>query len=135
MKQRVERSKQMVLSQLRTSLAPFGPPPTPGSREAATPRDAAPATPDYEVILERYKFLLELGEEMPEDLVAMVTPRPLADDLSRWAAFSHRCPAVLQVKSCARKAPRVSDKLVVRPSPTPRRMPSRAFDWLSDWAC
>ena len=124
----MERSKQMVLSQLRTSLAPFGPPPTPGSREAATPRDAAPATPDYEVILERYKFLLELGEEMPEDLVAMVTPRPLADDLSRWAAFSHRWgPAALQVKSCARKAPRVSDKLVVRPSLTPRRMPSRAW--------
>lgn len=70
------RSKQMVLSQLRASLAAFGPPPTPGSREAATPRDAAPATPDYELILERYKFLLELGEEMPEDLVAMVTPRP-----------------------------------------------------------
>ena len=76
MKQRVGRSKQMVLSQLRASLAAFGPPPTPGSREAATPRDAAPATPDYELILERYKFLLELGEEMPEDLVAMVTPRP-----------------------------------------------------------
>ena len=99
----MERSKQMVLSQLRTSLAPFGPPPTPGSREAATPRDAAPATPDYEVILERYKFLLELGEEMPEDLVAMVTPRPLADDLSRWAAFSHRRPRCVRRRSPTRR--------------------------------
>jgi hypothetical protein len=89
--QRIETQKARVLMQLTAQLAPFAPPP-PGSQASLSSVQAAKdaPVPQYELMLERYKFMQKLGSKgsgLPEEIVA-------------------------QIKVCSRKAPKVGDALV-----------------------
>ncbi len=94
---RIEVQKQRVLLQLQAQLAPFAPPPrsAPSTPHSPTRKDrAADELPAYELLLERYKFLQKLATKdkgMPDEIVE-------------------------QIKVCARKAPKVADKLVAMKS-------------------
>ena len=96
-KERIEAQKELVLEQLQAQLAPFAP----QSRSAASPQQSPTnekhtddSPPDYELVHARYKFLQHLATKdqgVPEAVV-------------------------LQLKTCARLAPKAADKLVAMKS-------------------
>lgn len=92
-KGRVEAQKELVLEQLQAQLAPFAPPLRSAASPQQSPTNKNPtddSPPDYELVHERYKFLQHLATKdkgIPEAVM-------------------------VQLKTCARLAPKVADKLV-----------------------
>jgi hypothetical protein len=103
---RVEIQKERVLMQLQAQLAPFVLPPrsAPSTPHSPTRKDpAADSLPAYELLLERYKFLQKLATKdkgVPDNIVE-------------------------QIKMCARKAPKVADRLVAVKSTVNQSQPPK----------